>query len=210
MTNARVVWLTDEYVEFVPVNQFEQLLWPVVESRGNRDAHFNWGFYKDAAYFDELVSRWRDAGNLKVFSPGGFGTLPVGSVSHGVVRRDDFTRLVRDEFNAEVRVADLPASELALAPAVTAQKSHQKGNDEWRELAQAKAREIISERAARDLFPSQIVIAESIAADFRNRTPPIHGTDGKPLSGATIKRHALKGISSATKKARPTTINRGK
>ena len=68
----------------------------------------------------------------------------------------------------------------------------------------------ISERAARDLFPSQIVIAESIAADFRNRTPPIHGTDGKPLSGATIKRHALKGISSATKKARTTTINRGK
>ena len=83
-------------------------------------------------------------------------------------------------------------------------------DDEWRELAQVEARRIINRQSRLGRFPPQEAIADEIAADFRNRTPPIHGTDGKPLSGATIKRHALKGISSATKKARATNINQGK
>ena len=181
MSKARVVRLPGEFVEFVPVARMKRLLGSVVEAMGDGQAQFDWGFSKSDAYFEALVSRWRDAGNLKVFAPGGFGTLPVGSVSHGVVRRDDFTRLVRDEFNAEVRVADLPASELASAPDVTAQKSHQEGNDEWHEPAQAKAREIVKERVARDLFPSQIDIADSIAADFKSRRPPILGTASATL-----------------------------
>jgi len=36
------------------------------------------------------------------------------------------------------------------------------------------------------------------------------GADGKPLSGATIKRHALKGISSAQDKQLSTSPRRGK
>jgi hypothetical protein len=53
-----------------------------------------------------------------------------------------------------------------------------------------------------------VAIADEIAADFRKRR--IFGTDGKPLSGGNIKRNALKGISSAVKKAQSTTLKRGK
>ncbi len=101
-------------------------------------------------------------------------------------------------------------------PAGVAEKSQQRGqhaqpgDDEWLELSKVEARKIIKRQADRNLYPSQIDIADEIAGDFRKRQPPILGTNGKPLAGATIKRHALKGISSATKKARATPINRGK
>lgn len=84
------------------------------------------------------------------------------------------------------------------------------GDDSWGELARAEAGRIIKRQADRDLYPSQQSIADEIAADFRKRKPPIVGADGKPLAGSTIKRHALNGISSATKKAQSTSIKRGK
>lgn len=84
------------------------------------------------------------------------------------------------------------------------------GDDAWKAHAAGMAKKIIAREAAADRFPPQQRIAEEIAKDFRNQKPPIYGSDGKPLTGATIKRHALKGISSATNKARSTQIARGK
>lgn len=82
--------------------------------------------------------------------------------------------------------------------------------EEWKELAREEARKIIKQDASRDFYPSQQNIADRIAADFRSRKPPIVGADGKPLSGATIKRHALRGINSAVKRSQSMKIGRGK
>lgn len=112
MSKARVVRLPAEFVEFVPVGHMERLLWPVVAAMGDSEAQFVWGCSNSDADFEERVCRWRDSGKLKVFAAGGLGTLSVGSVSHGVLRRDDFTRLVREDFNMEVIVADLLAADL--------------------------------------------------------------------------------------------------
>ena len=66
----------------------------------------------------------------------------------------------------------------------------------WVELARAKAQAIIKRHCEKDLYPSQNNIADEIAKEFRNATPQIVGAGGKPLTGAYIKRHALRGISS--------------
>ena len=81
-------------------------------------------------------------------------------------------------------------------------------DEAWKQHARAAANSIIDREKARDLYPSQIRIADEVAADLRKRG--VFGPDGKPLSGATIKRHALKGMSSAAKKAQSTNIKRGK
>jgi len=81
-------------------------------------------------------------------------------------------------------------------------QSKQKTANEWVSDAQSRAREIIKERKAIDLYPSQRVIADQIAKEFRAAGRV--GTDGKPISGSYIKRHAMKGITSAIGKARST------
>ncbi|WP_293221639.1 hypothetical protein [Ottowia sp.] len=83
-----------------------------------------------------------------------------------------------------------------------------KAAPEWQELAQQRAREIIKEHKVSDWYPPQSTIADTIAGEFRR--DGIMGTDGKPLSGATIKRHALRGISSAQGKQLSTAPRRGK
>lgn len=65
----------------------------------------------------------------------------------------------------------------------------------WMAQARRRADEIIQRQRARDCFPSQLDIADEIAREFR--AAGITGTNGKPLAGAYIKRHALRGISSA-------------
>ena len=70
------------------------------------------------------------------------------------------------------------------------------------------ARAIIERQAERDLYPSQIDIADEVAKVLREKKT--FGPGGKPLTGATIKRHALKGISSATNETRSIGIHRGK
>jgi hypothetical protein len=79
---------------------------------------------------------------------------------------------------------------------------------DWVEVARTRAAEIVKEQRGRDLYPSQESIGDTIATEFRKAG--IVGTDGKPLTGATIKRHALKGISSAVGKQLSTTIRQGK
>ena len=94
------------------------------------------------------------------------------------------------------------------APATDTEKPAPKGDSEWITKAQARAREIVNESRERDRYPSQTNLGDLIAAEFRKAG--IFGSDGKPLTGSTIKRHALKGISSATGKQLSTTIGRGK
>jgi hypothetical protein len=81
-------------------------------------------------------------------------------------------------------------------------------DEAWKTKAQDRAREIIKDLRERDLYPSQKNLAHLISVEFRKAG--IIGTDGKPITGAYIKRHALKGISSATGKQFSTTIGRGK
>lgn len=83
---------------------------------------------------------------------------------------------------------------------------------EWKDKARERAMEIIAEHKKMDTYPSQEAIADQIAREFRISKPMIVGADGKPLSGATIKRHALagSGISSDVRSPKHIQANRGK
>lgn len=78
----------------------------------------------------------------------------------------------------------------------------------WKVKARDRANDIIKRQQERDYYPSQENIADKIAREFRK--DGIVGAGGKPLTGAYIKRHALKGISSAKGRQLSTSIRRGK
>ena len=78
----------------------------------------------------------------------------------------------------------------------------------WKVKARDRANDIIKRQQERDLHPSQEILADEIARAFRG--VGIVGADGKPLSGAYIKRHALKGISSAKGRQLSTSTRRSK
>ena len=80
--------------------------------------------------------------------------------------------------------------------------------EEWKDKARQRALEIIVRQKAKDLYPPQVDIADEIAREFR--AAGVVGADGKPLTGAYIKRHALNGISSATGRQLSTSPRRGK
>lgn len=69
---------------------------------------------------------------------------------------------------------------------------------EWMLKAQSLAWQYIKNRQKLDCYPSQEDVADHVANEFR--TMGIVGKSGKPLMGSYIKRHALKGISSARKR----------
>ena len=104
----------------------------------------------------------------------------------------------------EAKWNGLPPEFLALAASVlpvvaaTLPPIKSEANNDLFFKAQARAIEIINRQKLEDLYPSQLNISDEIAREFR--AAGIFGSDGKPLSGATIKRHALKGISSAKNK----------
>jgi hypothetical protein len=141
--------------------------------------------------------------------------------------RDRGTRLPmaptepQDDFYDLVKPADIDAwlqrmgtgfafPDQAPGTSKTVPKPLQRGQIEpdWVKLAQERARVIIKRKAERDLFPSQQDIADEIAKEFRKEG--IFGVEGKPLTGSTIKRHALKGIGSGSFKARSTKLKQGK
>lgn len=80
--------------------------------------------------------------------------------------------------------------------------------DAWKAKARERAGEIIKRQRAKDLYPSQEDIADEIAREFR--ADGVVGAGGKPLTGAYIKRHALKGVSSTQNRQLSTSIRRGK
>lgn len=79
---------------------------------------------------------------------------------------------------------------------------------EWVPKVRKMAIEIIARDKAKDLYPSQVDIADEIARKLRDHG--YVGPNGKPLAGSYIKRHGLDGISSAIHKRRSTSIKRGK
>lgn len=96
-------------------------------------------------------------------------------------------------------------------PAVQAEANAVVGSanhEEWKLKAQSLAKEIIERDRKKDLYPSQENLADEVARVLRQKC--IFGSGGKPLTGAYIKRHALKGISSAQGKQLSTAIHRGK
>ena len=78
----------------------------------------------------------------------------------------------------------------------------------WQSIAKWKAKQFIHVQAEKGLFPSQLDVAHHVAVHLREQK--IYGSSGKPMSALTVKRHALQGISSAAKKTKSTTLNRGK
>ena len=121
----------------------------------------------------------------------------------------DLHRRKRDYFGDVRRPPSEPLQDTTPSPAPVVADSASAGNgDALKSKARVRAFEIIDRQRAKDLYPSQETIADEIAKEFR--AADLVGADGKPLSGATIKRHALKGISSAIGKQLSTTIRRGK
>lgn len=78
----------------------------------------------------------------------------------------------------------------------------------WITQARQLAKEIIDAAYERDLYPNKTSVADRIADKFRKAG--IHGTSGKPLSGAYIKRHAMKGIYSRKPQRKHAEIAQGK
>ena len=68
----------------------------------------------------------------------------------------------------------------------------------WMEEARKVAVTLIERYAARDLYPPLGRIADEVAKDLRSRQ--VFGASGAPLSGGTIKRHALRGLDTAAKR----------
>jgi len=99
-------------------------------------------------------------------------------------------------------------TEQASPAQTTTTPSLKAANGNWIERAQTEARKYVKEQTERDLYPSQEAIGDWVANKFRQ--DGVVGSDGKPLSGTTIKRHALKGISSAKGKLFSATTKRGK
>lgn len=79
---------------------------------------------------------------------------------------------------------------------------------EWTKQAQSLAREYINSRKKLHCYPSQIEIADHVANELRSKG--VVGEGGKPLKGSYIKRHALKGISSARHRQLSISNARGK
>ena len=111
--------------------------------------------------------------------------------------------------NAMVRQLLQPAPALSPAtPAPVPVAVVALGGEAWINKARERAAEIIKRQREKDLYPSQEHIGDEIAREFR--AAGTVGTDGKPLSGAYIKRWALTGISSAQGKQLSTRTGRGK
>lgn len=110
-------------------------------------------------------------------------------------------------WNVDATEAEPQAEPGSARPAPVKDMSADDG-EKWKQKARQRADEIIKRQRAKDLHPSQEAIADEIAREFRQAC--IVGAGGKPLTGAYIKRHALKGISSAQNRQLSTSVRRGK
>ena len=140
----------------------------------------------------------------------GSAQIQVASIADGTMFYAPCQVRTRDQLR--VMVAHLEAflpSLVAVSEAGPASPSL-KAAPGWIALAQTTAREIIKRQRAKDLHPSQVDIANEIAASFRTTTPQVVGAGGKPLTGSYIKRHALKGISSEQGRQQSMKPRRGK
>ncbi len=105
----------------------------------------------------------------------------------------------------EVPVTAKPATEPSQAPKPAAQH-----DNSWKELARQTARSIYQQRKKIGTTPNLLIVADEVADIFRK--DGVRGPKGAPLTGASIKRHALQGhdMTSAADRLRSTLIARGK
>lgn len=138
-----------------------------------------------------------------------FGTPPSAVDANTHISRADLVHWLRhNEYEAMADGLDMsPTTQTNNAPKVPV-STPATGDDAWRTIARDRAHAIIKRQHAKDLYPSQVHIADEIAIEFRR--DGVVGADGKPVSGSTIKRHALAGISSARGKQLSTKMPRGK
>lgn len=126
------------------------------------------------------------------------GSLPMRSRKTGMVIAPDaldaLALVTVEDVNLWLEEKRVPYR-WALQTNTSQPQPKQESSNEWVSEAQSRAHEIIKEQRARDLYPDQLGIADQIAREFRAAGKV--GADGKPISGAYIKRHALKGITSA-------------
>ena len=136
-----------------------------------------------------------------------------------LARRDGLPEGVRDELLAMLAERNRPKRKVEIrtevvgqvqvkAPSPPALTAGNSAKGDWIAKAMARAEEINSRQQMLDRYPNQLTVADEISREFRR--DGVVGASGKPLSGETIKRHALKGISSAQGKQLSTSIRRGK
>ena len=118
---------------------------------------------------------------------------------------EDWKALTDDALAEVVAANTVQAAQPHAAPVAVGASG---GDEVWKGMARERAYEIIKRDGAKDLYPSQVNIADEIAKQFRR--DGVKGADGKPIAGGYIKRHALKGISSAQSKLVSTVMRRGK
>lgn len=86
-----------------------------------------------------------------------------------------------------------PLPDAKVAPSANASPVAQPEGDAWKHEAREIAKGLIAAANGR-YFPSQEALAKLVADELRKRGT--HGPSGAPLSAGTVKRHALKGITS--------------
>lgn len=162
---------------------------------------------KKLARRKELLENAPAAGSVKNLED---AEVAVSNAEKALTKTEQDIKALRGDYYGDVkRPESESAQDTTPSPASMMADSASTGNgDAWKSKARVRAVEIIERQRAKDLYPSQEIIADEIAKEFR--AAELVGADGKPLSGATIKRHALSGISSAQGKQMSTSIRRGK
>jgi|GEM_PF-2912637 len=166
-----------------------------------------------AAHIDKQTEQATGIVKLKrrengITMPG--SSLPYRRIWNKIVRQDDVNewlkvtgagyQLAYPYSDTEPQAAPAQQAETVAAPVVVVPA--------WKPMAVKRAIEIIERQRKKDLYPSQNVIADEVAREFREAD--IVGAGGKPLAGASIKRHALNRISSEQGRQLSTATSRGK
>lgn len=152
-----------------------------------------------AELFEALIER-----RVKVLNPMTLMPLPsaVGeALERAIIMPGELVRFARECLGIEL------VREATEAPKAAPTVADEPAGDDWRSAAREEALRILERDRARSLSPSTLHIAEEIARDWRERG--IRGSKGF-LSAATIKRHALKGITLGAPARRATPRKRGK
>lgn len=124
-----------------------------------------------------------------------------------LIKEKELDRLRARLAEVEEKIRDLRGDDLEPKPKIVVPIALSV-DETWQLKAQNQARAICLRQKSKDLYPSQEDISDEIARNFR--AIGIVGAEGKPLTGSYIKRHALKGISSATTKRLSTSNSRSK
>ena len=172
--------------------------------------------------FDELAQARQNKLKWEAADPGGVPSEiklrdeALAAATQQVAALEQRRNEVRGDYLVEDRVSPAPRMLPDLEWDLQENPKHKKkstGSEAQRSIitrVHEMAKAIIDRQKTRDLYPSQVDIADEIAKELRSAKPPFVGVGGKPLTGAYIKRHMLNGISSAQNRKRSTTPRRGK